>query len=153
MEIRQAEPADLPLLSKLGKQFHDDAGFGGIQGYDELGMQESLLDIVNSPAGIVITIWDGETFVGSIAGGVYPNFYKPSELRLQVGYLCVMPEFRRTKAARELTRVFEAWGKEMGASIVTYMANTKELTRTLRKRGFKKTDTVFSKRLGDGVPV
>uniref|UniRef100_A0A6M3KF12 Putative acetyltransferase n=1 Tax=viral metagenome TaxID=1070528 RepID=A0A6M3KF12_9ZZZZ len=147
MEIRKAEIDDIPLLAKLGRQFHEDAGFSSVQSYDEKGFQESLMNIVDNPLAILITMWEEEAFVGALSGGLFPNFFAPSETIAQSGFLCVMPEFRKSQAAKDLTGIFEKWAENMGASIVTYFGNTQSLINKFRKRGFKKTDTVMSLRI------
>jgi len=147
MEIRLAEIDDLPLLAKVGRKFHQDAGFDKVQSYDEQGIQDSFFALLNNPLGILITAWDEGKFAGAIAGGIYPNFYDPRESILQAGFVCVMEEYRKGEATGALVGAFEEWGKAKGANILTYMSNTKEWAKQLKDRGFVKTDTVWAKRM------
>ena len=150
MEIRKAEIGDFPMLARVGAKFHKEAGFEKIQSYDEMSVQDSLLQIHDNPLGIILVAWDDEDkFAGIVAGGIYPNFYNPSEVVAQVGFICVEPEYRKGIATGQLMSAFEQWASDMGASGLACMSNTKEWSQALKERGFVKTDTVFRKKIDE----
>ena len=135
---------------KEGAKFHKEAGFEKIQSYDEISVQDSLLQLHDNPLGIILVAWnDEEKFVGIVAGGIYPNFYNPRETVAHVGFICIELEHRKGIATGQLMDAFEQWALDMGANSLAYASNTKEWSQALKERGFMKSDTIFRKKIGE----
>jgi hypothetical protein len=155
MEIRRAEVEDLPLMAKTGKYFHDISDYGKVISYDEIGIQNSLMGLMNSPMGIILNAWEGDKLLGMIAGVTVPNFYSPSEFAGQCLFVAVVPEEQQKKVSKMLRRAFEDWSMKMGASLFLYAGYSKKFIKAMKAKGYSAVETVLVKKVvePDAIPV
>jgi hypothetical protein len=158
MEIRKAEIGDLPVMAKLGRYFHDISDYGKVQSYDELKVQDTVLSVMNSNGGLVLTAWDEDRMVGLLAGIVIGSFYNSNELIAQCIFVAVIPEYQRKSVSSKMEKMFEEWGVSLGAEVVLYDGYSKKFIEAKKRKGFKVGSTTLLKRLKcssakDAVPV
>ncbi|MFH0959647.1 MAG: GNAT family N-acetyltransferase [Pseudomonadota bacterium] len=153
MEIRRAEPGDLPLMAKMGRYFHEISTYGKLQGYDEIRVQESLLGGLDNPRTIFLVAWEEEKLAGLLLGCLNVNFYDPRETIAQCLFVAVFPEYQKKKVASKLMKEFETWAMDNKANIIIYSGYSQSFIHAMKKKGFEQVEVTLMKRLDSAISV
>ena len=147
-EIREGNIADLPLIVEKAKIFNELAkdGYGKFLTYDPLSVSENIAKVVGA-GGKYWVLWKDDEFAGIVMGMVTPNFFNSAQNIANCLFVAVLPEFQKTRWGSKLMNKFEEWGKESGADFIAYTGYEKKFFRSVRRRGFVKTETRLMKRI------
>lgn len=109
----------------------------------------SLQHYITIGVGFVLAAFDGETFLGGIAGLVFPDF-ATGQATCQEFFWYILPSFRGTAGIR-LLRAFEQEAERRGAARIMMMhlvgPATAAFERIYQRSGYRMIEQVFTKEL------
>jgi len=146
MEIKEATPADLPVMVRAGRLLHEETDYGKFLLYDEILVQENVLKIIQNEYGFCCLLWDGNILSGLILGHLSPNFYDPRQLKGICDAIGIMPKYRKTHWASKMLNMFEEWATEKGASLFFCGGYSKQFDGMVKRRGYQKIETSYVKK-------
>ena len=148
MEIKEATPADLPVLAKTIRIFHDEIlDYGKYLTFDEILFQPNFLQIMENEYGFCRLLWDDDVLAGIIFGHLSPNFYDPRQLKGICDGIGILPKYQRSHWANKLLKIFEEWAAEKGAHVLFGGGNSKKFENMMKRMGYQKIETSYVKKV------
>jgi len=145
MEIQEATELDINAIVKFGRYFHEIADYAKFQKYADQGFAKMLYDVIMNPNAKIWVAWDGNSLAGTIMGMIIPNFYDPSQIMADCGFVAVLPKYGRKHIGKKLRNAFEVWAKEMKADIKMYSGYNPKFITALKREGFIQTEVTLMK--------
>jgi len=140
-------------ILQLGIAMQEESDYVAVQFDIEQSAQSIIRMVVDNPAGFGALAYDGDKAVGMIAGSVSPYFFSKGALASDFVWY-VRPEYRGSRTAVKLLKMFSSWAVERGASELymgvttnVHAARTGEL---LQRLGFEHVGGNYRKRLNVG---
>lgn len=148
--IRDATPADIPEIARLGELFHAEAGWGDIVEYSVEDTQKTLTHLVTSDDGILLVADNDGEIVGMAGGFAHPVYFNHAHKSGQELFWWMKPDLR-DGTGRLLLEAMEDRARAIGCSSWAMIALDKvnpELTgRIYRRRGYRASEHSYIKRL------
>jgi len=153
MKYEEFSTSRLRDILQLGIAMQEESDYVAVQFDIEQSAQSIIRMVVDNPAGFGALAYDGDKAVGMIAGSVSPYFFSKGALASDFVWY-VRPEYRGSRTAVKLLKMFSSWAVERGASEL-YMGVTTNVhaTRTgalLQRLGFEHVGGNYRKRLNVG---
>lgn len=152
MEIRTAQPEDLPALMRMAQDFHAASPAVETVQFCPRSMAETFQSLATGDRSILFVADDEELgVIGMIAGVFYPHYLNAMHIAAQELFWWCDPSARGKGAGLALIKAMEDWAKDIGAKTL-YMASTsnpnaEKLAKLYQRRGFSKHDIYFAKRI------
>ena len=100
-------------ILQLGTAMHAEGDYSSVPFDNELAAQYIFDRVIKDGSGFGVIAYDGDKPVGLIAGGVANFFFSPATYAYDhVWY--VLPEYRGSRTALRLLKMFESWSKAQG---------------------------------------
>jgi len=153
MEYKPFEVDRLRDILQLGVAMQQESEFSAIPFDIEQAAQSIVALVVNNPRGFgMLAYTDEGKPVGMISGSITPYFFSRGWVASDFVWF-VLPEYRGSRAAVKLLKLFKSWATEKGASEL-YMGVTTNVSadRTgelLQRMGFKHVGGNYRARLID----
>jgi len=147
MEILEATEFDIPAILTFGHYFHDISDYGKFQTYDHKGLKKNLFDVIQNPDASMWVAWDNNKLAGAIMGMLIPNFYDPSQIMAECGFLAVLPKYGSKHIGKKLRHLFEQWAVNSGASILMYSGYSRKFITALKREDFTQTEVTLMKKV------
>ena len=142
MIVRDATPADIPEMVRMGRRFYAALGYEALVRFDAADFARSLAGFIRDQIALVT---DGGMAVAVVA----PSFVNASTLVAFELFFWMEPEKRG--AGMALLEALEARARERGArsfSAVTCEGlRAASLAAAYRRRGYREMETTFVRRL------
>lgn len=149
MNIRFAEPSDVPAFVQAGSRVHGATRFRSFD-YDADRVAQSLRAIIANPAGphcFIVAVDKREEPIGWLIGCVEQHFFSGRLVASVINY-GVLPERRMGGAGLRLLTAFRRWAQNRGAVELNAGVNSgtdlERADRFLRRLGFKFTGGNYS---------
>lgn len=159
MTIREATPADAPIVTELVRRFLAGSIYGTLFGFDPSKLTELLLLILESGRGIVFLAYAGDRRTGGDGRDPDPPvamlaaFLAPHEID---GQLCaqelawwVNEEYRGHRVGPLLLGRFEDWATTSGATLLKLVApeGSPKVRQFYDRLGYRPVETAYIKRV------
>lgn len=147
IHIQEATLEDLERLTPLCKEFFSKTAFDALTEWDDSQAKEGLTIMIESDTACVFVAKDGDKIIGTISGYVSPIWFS-NDIMGQEVFWYVDPEYRG-KVGTKLLNALEFNLKEKGATIINmvHLCNGMDLTRFFYKKGYRKSEEAFIKRV------
>jgi hypothetical protein len=149
--IRHAEPADLPEIIDMGRDFFDQSGSAEFTTFDDASFATTIIALMSGLSGGVLLVAEiGEKCVGMASCVAFP-FYANMQTRVaQEIFWFVKPDCRNGVGSSLLDEL-EAEAMRGGAQVFLTAAlsglRDKAIGRVYERRGYRPAETSFVKRL------
>lgn len=110
--IREATPADLPDLIRMGKAFHAVTGVADLIPMDVETLGRTFLQLMGGESSTIL-VKDDAGIVGAVGALLHPHYFNNAHITGQELFWWVDPEHRG--AGVELLDALEDWARSMGA--------------------------------------
>ncbi|WP_180056705.1 GNAT family N-acetyltransferase [Acinetobacter sp. YH12090] len=110
MFVRAAELRDVPILVDFGKKLTQESERFQRQGFSESNAEQVFARLIEQKGSIFVALNDEFEVVGTIIGAMDVDWRTGQTLAYEQG-VYVLPEYRKTGAARSLIKGFETWAK------------------------------------------
>ena len=114
MNYTQFSSDRLLNILQLGKRMHEESSYASLPFDAEKAAGAIMQLVVDNDSGFGVIAYDEDTPVGLIAGGIGSRWFSPSLYAYDhVWY--VVPEYRGSRTAIRMLKMFESWAKDQGA--------------------------------------
>jgi len=148
--VRDATPADVPMIAALGERFYHEAGWGDVASWDAESISRTLDHLVSNDDGIVVVLERHGAIRGMAGGMVYPLYFNFAHRTGQELFWWVDPE-ERIGSGRllmdELERQALSKGAESWAMIALEKVRPEATGLLYRRRGYRPSEHSYIKRL------
>lgn len=141
LNISPATPADLPLIVKYGKEFHDKTKYSSLLTYDSGGFGEAIFTVINRRYGMIWLAWLGEEFVGAIFATITPNMYDPNQLIGHIAFHDILPKHQGKGFGKRMLDVAVDWMKGSGVSVLSHDVYSPKQIKSMKSSGWKQVET------------
>lgn len=114
MEYKSFAVERLRDILKLGIAMQEEGDYSGVPFDIEKASQSILQMVIKNPNAFGVLAYDGDTPVGMIAGSVTPYFFSRGMMASDYVWY-VQPEYRGSRAAIKMLKMFLSWSRDMGA--------------------------------------
>lgn len=147
-KLRLAKPEDIPVLAELVEQFVLQEMPPPVK-TDRSVIEDTITKLVtcDKKHGIVI-LWDVDGKIGGfILGTAVPSMFSSEIHAAEIAYH-VLPEYRKSKAYKELLETYESWAKEIAtADIISVALLDKRVGKLYERKGYSFTEMSYKKEL------
>jgi len=140
--IREAEPADLDGIMKMGERFVAETTYSKFITVDPAWASKTVIDIVSNDDGAVFVVERDGKIRGMIAAQVYPHPYSGVRTATEA-FWWVDPEARG--CGLRLLSAMEAWAKGRGAKVIQMTAPTESIGRLYESLGYESVETSYQR--------
>jgi len=144
MQIRAAQPSDLPRIVEMGMRSIDIGPYK-----DEIKnpaqAAQTAASVMSGNGRILLAEDDGKA-VGLFGFIIYPHFYTGRTTAIELMWY-VEPEYRHGFTAIALLRAAQRVAKELGAEKMQCSAPTEEVGRAYEMVGYKKLEVAYQRTL------
>ncbi len=147
MEIREATLADIPVMARSGKTWHDQMPYAEFLEYNENGLAESLYDALGDGKGRAWILWDEEKLVGLTLGHVMPNFYNPVQYGITCAFVAILPQYQAQGWGTKFRAIIEQWATEIGGKFACYSGPSGSWPKLMARAGYKEIEVTVIKRI------
>lgn len=149
IDVRRAEPADLPSCLDLTARFHAASPISDVAPFDRDGMAVTLKEmLVNPRAGVWLAVQDDRP-VGIAGALLYPLYFNPAHEVVQELFWWLNPEARGSGAGEKLFQSVQDWAKDNGASVIFMVAldddRVDKMDKFYRRAGFNPMERTYMK--------
>lgn len=149
IDVRRAEPADLPSCLDLTARFHAASPISDVAPFDRDGMAVTLKEmLVNPRAGVWLAVQD-DLPVGIAGALLYPLYFNPAHEVVQELFWWLNPEARGSGAGEKLFQSVQDWAKDNGASVIFMVAldddRVDKMDKFYRRAGFNPMERTYMK--------
>ncbi|WP_284085108.1 GNAT family N-acetyltransferase [Acinetobacter haemolyticus] len=114
MQIRKATLDDVGTLVDFGKRLTKESPVFSKQGFDENSAADLFAYLINKHESIFLALDQYQNPIGTLIGVVDTDWRTGHKLAFEQG-VYVLPEYRRSDAAKTLINTFVEWAKNQDA--------------------------------------
>lgn len=114
MHVRAATLKDIETLVDFGKRLTKESPFFSKQGFSESGARELFELLIRCYGSIFIASDEYSNPVGAVIGAINSDWRTGHKIAFEQG-VYVLPEYRRSNAAKSLINAFTGWSKLQNA--------------------------------------
>lgn len=146
--IRQAVPADVPAIVRMGRRFYELSPYPDFAEYDEDAVGAVFYRMIASDQATIIVAGEDDPF-GCIGLLITPLFFAPETQVCNELFWWVDPDHRG--CGLDLVEAAERWARRSGADIIAMSSivamEGDRIARLYERRGLTRAETTFMKGL------
>lgn len=149
-QIREATPADVEDVARLGHIFYKEAAWADIAEWDEASIKATLSNLVGSDDGIVLVLTRKGVISGIAGGLLFPLYFNLAHRTGQELFWWIAPGERDGAGAAlldELEHIAQQRGAVSWAMIALDKLRPETLGKVYQRRGYRPSERSFIKRL------
>jgi len=149
IDVRLAEPADLPSCLDMTARFHAASPISDVAPFDLDGMAVTLKEMLSNPrAGVWLALRNSQP-VGVAGALLYPLYFNPAYEVVQELFWWLNPDARGSGAGEKLFQTLQTWAKDSGASAVFMIAladnRVGKMDSFYKRAGFQPMERTYMK--------